>query len=53
MLWDVQTGQVRFAARPVTNHVHRLVFSLDARFLAIADGAKKSFSDTGQTPILQ
>ena len=40
MLWDVETGQARFFARPGTNHIHRLVFSLDGRYLAAADNTK-------------
>jgi len=38
-LWDVETGQARFFARPDTNRVHLLVFSLDGRYLADADDA--------------
>jgi WD40 repeat protein/serine/threonine protein kinase len=40
MLWDVGTSQARFFARPDTNKIHRLVFSLDGRFLAAADDSK-------------
>ena len=40
MLWDVETGQARFFARPGTNQIHRLVFSLDGRYLAAADNTK-------------
>jgi WD40 repeat protein/serine/threonine protein kinase len=36
-LWDRETGQTRFFARPVTNRISRLVFSLDGRYLAVAD----------------
>jgi WD40 repeat protein len=40
MLWDAETGQARFFARPDTNRIHLLVFSLDGRFLAAADDSK-------------
>ena len=40
MLWDVETGQARFFAQPGTNHIHRLVFSLDGRYLAAADDTR-------------
>jgi WD40 repeat protein/serine/threonine protein kinase len=39
-LWDVASGQAQFFAQPGTNNVHRLVFSLDGRYLAAADDAK-------------
>jgi eukaryotic-like serine/threonine-protein kinase len=39
-LWDAQTGQMQFFARPGTNSIHRLVFSLDGRSLAAADNTK-------------
>jgi WD40 repeat protein/predicted Ser/Thr protein kinase len=38
-LWDAETGQAQFFARPGTNRVHLLVFSLDGRHLAVADDA--------------
>jgi WD40 repeat protein len=40
MLWDVETGQGRSFAGPGTNRIHRLVFSLDGRYLAAADDTK-------------
>lgn len=40
MLWDADTGQAQSFARPGTNRVHLLVFSLDSRHLAAADDAK-------------
>jgi len=46
MLWDIETAQARFIAQPSTNHIHRLVFSLDGRYLAIADGAKTLLETT-------
>ena len=49
MLWDVATGQARFFARPGTNRIHRLVFSLDGRYLAIADDTK-TLSQMAATP---
>jgi WD40 repeat protein len=39
-LWDGETGQARIFARPVTNRINRLVFSLDGRYLAAADEPK-------------
>lgn len=36
-LWDVETGQARFFARPNTNRINRLVFSLNGRYLAAAE----------------
>jgi WD40 repeat protein len=48
MLWDVETGQPRFFAWPQTNHIHRLVFSLDGRYLAAADDTK-TLSDMSAT----
>jgi eukaryotic-like serine/threonine-protein kinase len=49
-LWDVTTGQAQFFAQPVTNRIHRLVFSLDGRYLAAANDTK-ALSDT-TAPIL-
>jgi len=40
MLWDVETGQGRFFARVGTNKIHRLAFSSDGRYLAIANDTK-------------
>ena len=40
MLRDAETGQARFFAQPGTNQIHRLVFSLDSRYLAIAGDTK-------------
>ena len=40
MLWEVETGQARFFARPGTNLIRLLVFSLDGRYLAAADEFK-------------
>jgi WD40 repeat protein/serine/threonine protein kinase len=40
MLWDSETGQMRFFPRPDTNHIYRLVFSLDGRYLAAAEDTK-------------
>jgi len=36
----LERGRARFFARPGTNRIHRLVFSLDGRSLAAADNAK-------------
>jgi WD40 repeat protein len=40
MLWEAETGQARSFAWPGTNTIHRLVFSLDGRFLAAGDDTK-------------
>jgi WD40 repeat protein len=40
MLWDAETGQARFFARPGTNLIRLLVFSLDGRHLAAAEEFK-------------
>ena len=40
MLWDVEKGEARFSARLGTNKINRLVFSMDGRYLAIADDTK-------------
>ena len=40
ILWDVETGKARPFSRLDPNHVHRLVFSLDGRYLATADNAE-------------
>jgi WD40 repeat protein/tRNA A-37 threonylcarbamoyl transferase component Bud32 len=40
MLWDVKTRQARVFAQPVTNKIHRLVFSPDGRYLAVAEDTK-------------
>jgi WD40 repeat protein len=47
-LWDADTSQARFFIRPGTNHIHRLVFSLDGRYLAAADDTK-TLSETTAT----
>jgi WD40 repeat protein len=41
MLWNVETGQGRSFVQGGTNHIHRLVFSLDGRYLAAADDTKR------------
>jgi WD40 repeat protein/serine/threonine protein kinase len=48
MLWNAETGQARFFAQPDTNSIHRLVFSLDGRYLAAGDDTK-TLSETTAT----
>lgn len=40
MLWDEEKGQARFVAQAGPNRFHRLDFSPDGRWLALADNAK-------------
>ncbi len=47
VLWDVESSQSRFFARPGTNRIRRLVFSPDGRRLAGADDFKTPLEMAG------
>ena len=49
-LWDAETGEARFFAQPVTGRIHRLVFSLNGRSLAIANDTRPFSPDGRYTP---